>query len=154
MKSKKIKTIILFLIGFCGYITMEVLFRRYSYPLMGLCGSISILCFDKINDKISWDIDILVQGICGSLLITFIELVIGEMFIHGYLPAMWDYSNMPLNYKGIICLPFSLIWVFVTIFAIMVADAVNYYVFEELPVPYYKLFGRTIITFNKKYYKL
>lgn len=29
-------------------------------------------------------------------------------------------------------------------------DAITYYVFEELPVPYYKLFGKVILRFKEK----
>lgn len=149
---KKInKTLILFLFGFMAYITIEVCYRGYSYPLMGVCGGIAILLLDKINNRISWDTDILIQGACGSLIITFFEYVIGELFLNGVLPVMWDYSNVFLNYKGIICLPFSLIWVVLSIIAVIIADAINYYLLDdEEVIPYYKLFGKTILKFKSK----
>lgn len=129
---KKInKNLILFLFGFMAYITIEVCYRGYSYPLMGICGGIAVLLIDKINNKISWDTDILIQGACGSLIITFFEFVIGELFLNGVLPVMWDYSNVFLNYKGIICLPFSLIWVVLSIVAVIIADAINYYLLDD-----------------------
>lgn len=149
------KNLVLFIVGFTSYITIEVLFRGYSYPLMGACGGIAILLLDKINDRISWDVDILLQGLCGSALITSSELIIGELALHTTLiPQMWDYSNTPLNFDGVICLPFIIVWFFLAIVAIFVADAINYYVFEELPVPYYKLFGKTIFQFPVKNCKL
>lgn len=154
MRYSLTKNFLLFYIGFTTYITMEVLFRGYSFPLMGLCGGIAIVILDKINDRISWDMDVIIQGLLGSLLITLFELIVGEISLHGYLPAMWDYSNLPFNYRGIICFPFSVLWIFVSIFGIMVADAINYYVLEELPVPYYRLFGKRIITFKEKHCRL
>ena len=45
-----LKNTILFLIGFCAYITIEVLYRGFSYPLMGLCAGIAIVILDKINE--------------------------------------------------------------------------------------------------------
>lgn len=69
--------------------------------------------------------------------------------LQGHLP-MWDYSNMPFNFEGVICLPFSLIWIGVSIIGIFIADAIKYYMFGELPIPYYKLFGKTIIKYKKK----
>lgn len=64
---------------------------------------------------------------------------------------MWDYSNVFLNYKGIICLPFSLAWVGLSIVAVVIADAINYYLLDdEEVVPYYKLFGKTIFKFTTK----
>lgn len=149
---KKInKTLVLFLFGFMAYVTLEVIYRGYSYPLMGLCGAITILLLDQINNKISWDVDILLQGVIGSLIITFFEFVIGELFLNGVLPVMWDYSNLFLNYKGIICLPFSLAWIGLSIVAVVIADAINYYLLDdEEVVPYYKLFGKTIFKFKSK----
>lgn len=149
---KKInKILVLFLFGFMAYVTLEVIYRGYSYPLMGLCGAITILLLDQINNKISWDVDILFQGIIGSLIITFFEYVIGELFLNGVLPVMWNYSNVFLNYKGIICLPFSLAWVGLSIVAVVIADAINYYLLDdEEVVPYYKLFGKTIFKFKSK----
>ena len=76
------------------------------------------------------------------------ELIIGKMFLAGYLPVMWDYSSVPLNYQGIVCVPFSVVWMALSFVAIIVADAINYYVFKEKPVPYYKCFGRVIFRFN------
>lgn len=149
-----VKTVVLFLVGFCIYITIETLFRGYSYALMGICGGLAIIILDKINNKVSWDLDIIIQCSIGSLIVTLMELIIGSLFLAGYLPVMWDYSSMPMNYRGIICLPFSIAWMFLSFAGILVADSINYYIFEELPIPYYKIFGKTFLTFKKKQCKL
>lgn len=151
MVMKINKNLVLFIVGFMAYITIEVCFRGYSYPLMGVCGALAVVLLDKVNNKLSWNTDIIVQGLIGSALITFFELVIGELALHtSIVPVMWDYSNMPLNFDGVICLPFSLAWVVLSWVAVFVADAITYYAFEELPVPYYKLFGKVILRFKEK----
>lgn len=151
MVVKVNKNIVLFVVGFMTYITIEVLFRGYSFALMGACGGLAIVILDKINNKLSWNTDILIQALIGSLLITFFELVIGELALHTSLvPVMWDYSDVPLNFDGVICLPFSLAWAGLSLVAVFIADAITYYVFEELPVPYYKLFGKVILRFKEK----
>lgn len=151
MSKKVYKNIILFTVGFCLYITIEVLFRGYSFPLMGVCAGLVIVLLDKINDYISWDIDILVQCTLGMLMVTIMELIIGTIFLDtNLLPVMWDYSNLPLNFRGIICIPFMALWMILSFIAILVADSINYYVFDEEPAPYYKLFGHTIIQFKEK----
>lgn len=66
---------------------------------------------------------------------------------------MWDYHNMPLNIDDIICLPFSFIWIFLSIIAIFIADSINYYVFDETPVPYYKLSNKIILKYKKNHIK-
>lgn len=149
MKKTILKNVVLSVAGGLSYGIIELIYRQKTYYLMILCGAIAIILLDKINDYISWDMDILLQGCIGSLIITGMEFTIGNLYLMGIVPKMWDYSNVWLNYKGIICLPFSLIWILLSICAILLADAINYYVFHELPVPYYKLFGKTIIRFKK-----
>lgn len=147
---KCLRKTVLFMTGFCVYITIEVCFRGYSYPIMGLCGGLILIMVDLINEKISWDMDILLQGIIGAAVATLIEFIIGMICIRCGFALMWNYSDMPLNYKGIICLPYSIVWIFVSIAGVFLADAINYYVFGRLPEPYYKLFGRTIIKYPKR----
>lgn len=150
MKKIILKNVVLFGVGGLAYGLIEVIYRQKTYPLMILCGGIAIVLLDKINNHISWDMDILLQGCIGSALITGMEFIIGNLSLAGVLPKMWDYSNVWMNYKGIICLPFSLIWIVLSICAIILADAINYYIFDELPIPYYRLFGRVIIRFKEK----
>lgn len=146
-----VKTVVLFILGYCLYVAIEVTYRGYSFPIMGCCGGLAILLLDQINNRISWDIDILVQGLIGSVLVSFMELVIGELALHTDLvPVMWDYSNIIWNFDGVVCLPFSLVWMGLSIVAVIVADAYNYYVFGDMPTPYYKCFGRVICTFPER----
>ncbi|MBE7037471.1 MAG: hypothetical protein E7404_01055 [Ruminococcaceae bacterium] len=147
---KTLRYAVLFLTGFCTYITIEVCYRGYSYPLMGLCGGIILIVIDSINEKISWYIDILLQGIIGSFIVTGVELIVGGIFFIFNLNPMWDYSNVPFNFYGIISLPYSLIWIVISILGIILADVINYYVFNIQPVPYYKFFGHTIFKFKEK----
>ena len=145
-----LKFVTLFAVGFFGYAGIELLYRHYTYILMAICGGIAIVLLDRINDEISWDLDILIQGSIGSLIITGMEFIIGELYLRGILPKMWDYTTMPLNYKGIVCLPFSLAWVALSIVAIVIADWINYYIFKENATPYYKLFGMIIYRFRDR----
>lgn len=141
LKFTFFRYVVLWLVGFCVYITIEVLFRGYSFPLMGVVGGIDFLLIGIINNKISWDIDLSIQAIIGSFIITMSELIVGtidRMYLHY---NMWDYSNLIFNYKGIICLEFSIIWIFISVLGIFVDDSINYYVFREEPLPYYSLLG-------------
>lgn len=145
------KNSILFIFGFCVYITIEVLFRGYSNAVCGAMGGLAVVVLDKINDEISWDFDLFWQAVIGSLLITFMELVIGLISRYSsIIPVMWDYSNMPFNYKGVICLPFSIAWIFLSVVAIFLADAINYYFFNDSEQPHYVLFGKFVFSFPAK----
>ena len=145
-----IKNIILFLVGYCAYIAIEVTFRGVSYPLMGICAGLAVIIIDKINDYISWDIDIILQGVIGSIVITIFELIIGEISLRTeLLPIMWNYSNVPLNFDGVVCVPFSLIWIGLSIIGILVADTINYYIINIQPCPYYKCMGKVVLKFRE-----
>jgi sterol desaturase/sphingolipid hydroxylase (fatty acid hydroxylase superfamily) len=139
------KLLTLFLVGYCTYIALEVTYRNVSYPLMGCVGGISLLLFDQINNKISWNLDLILQGFIGSAIVTSFELFVGEALKVLNHPLMWDYSNMPFNYDGVICLPFSIVWIIITILGILVADAYNYYLFHEEPRPYYWIIGHYFV---------
>lgn len=123
---------------------IEMLYRGYTFVLMGIVGGISFVMINSFNDCISWDLDLLIQGIMGSAIITSMELIIGISLKMLMLPPMWDYSSMRANYQGVICLPFSLIWVVLSIVGVFLADAIDYYLFHSEQRPYYKLFGKVI----------
>lgn len=45
-----------------------------------------------------------------SLIMTLIELIGGEILLKYFNLRLWDYSNEKFNYKGFICLKFSIFW--------------------------------------------
>lgn len=140
-KKHILKYLILFLVGYCVYIAIEVTFRNYSFPLMGIVGAISFILIDRINEVMPWDTDLIIQSVIGSLIVTTFELIVGEGLKFFNQPPMWDYSSLPLNFDGVICLPFSLVWVLLSAIAILLADAINYYLLHEKPTPHYKILG-------------
>lgn len=140
-KKHILKYLILFLVGYCVYIAIEVTFRNYSFPLMGIVGAISFILIDRINEVMPWDTDLIIQSVIGSLIVTVFELIVGEGLKFFNQPPMWDYSSLPLNFDGVICLPFSLVWVLLSAIAILLADAINYYLLHEEPAPHYKILG-------------
>ena len=48
---------------------------------------------------------------------------------------VWDYSNIPFNLDGQICLLFSFFWIFISLIAIILDDLLRYVLFDE---PYHK----------------
>lgn len=137
-RKELIKPFLLFCIGFCAYITIEIIFRGYSYPLMGLIGALAFIIIDTLNNKISWNIPLVVQMLIGSFVITLLELFAGIYSRSIMNIAMWDYSNEWGNFMGLICPLFSFLWFLLSLVAIILADAVNYYILHENPRPYYK----------------
>ncbi|MCI9582369.1 MAG: hypothetical protein HFG46_01590 [Clostridium sp.] len=151
------KSLFLFFVGFTAYLAIEVCFKSAvshgglgcSHPLCGIMGGLSFLIFDQFNNELSWHLDLILQGMLGSCVVTLFELTVGlwdKYFLH---IGMWDYSNMPFHYQGVICLPFSLIWIGVSVIAILIADAINYYILDEEPCPHYHV-GNLILRYKEK----
>lgn len=42
---------------------------------------------------------------------TLIEYITGYLMMNYFSTAYWDYSSIPFNFKGYICVPFSAAWV-------------------------------------------
>ena len=51
--------------------------------------------------------------------------------------GVWDYSTLPFNILGQICLPFSLLWIIISCLAIILDDYLRYWIFNE-EKPHYK----------------
>lgn len=148
MTKQIIKNIILFILFGCFYVTIEVFFRGYSYPLMFLVAGIASVLIDKLNNKISWDMSLPLQVIIGTVIILILELTSGLFALHVLGVRMWDYRNMPWNiFEGLLCPQFALIWMIMTLGIIVMADAINYYWLHDEERPYYVLRRN-----GKKYY--
>ena len=123
----------LFFIFFTGSILgwcLETVFRRFCpenksrkwinpgfligpyLPLygFGLCTLFILSEVEKIlplsNPVAAKAAVIILMAVCMTLL----ELIAGLIFVKGMNVKLWDYSNKRFNYKGIICLEFSVYW--------------------------------------------
>jgi uncharacterized membrane protein len=52
-----------------------------------------------------------------------VELAAGMLVNRGY--DVWDYRHMPLNFMGQICMPFSLLWIGISLVAIFLYDRMD-----------------------------
>lgn len=91
-----------------------------------------------INEILPWSMSIILQGIIGSIMITLVEFLSG-CYLNLYLMlGIWDYSQLPFNILGQVCLQFSLIWIILSILAVVVDDYLRYWLFDE-EKPHYRL---------------
>ena len=137
--KQRLKIFILFLIGGFIYIAIELGFRGHSHWTMFLLGGLCFILIGGLNNYISWEMSIIKQGIIGALIINSLEFIFG-LVLNLYLNlGIWDYSNMPFNILGQICLPFLIGWFFLSLVAIFVDDWLRYILFKE-EKPHYHLF--------------
>lgn len=121
MKNFILKEFIIFLIFGFIYCILEIFFRGYTFISMFFIGGICGVLIGLINDKTP-DIPLFYQCLLGSIIVTLIEFIAGYILNLKLGLHMWDYSNLPYNYKGQICLMFSCIWFFLSIPVIYLDD--------------------------------
>ncbi len=111
---KLLATSSLFVLGAIGYFFIEIVFRGHSHWSMMLCGGISLAFIGGLNAKFPYAFLPVKAAIC-AVFITAVELIFGifDNVIMGW--QVWDYSEMPLNFMGQICLSFSLCWYLLSI---------------------------------------
>jgi uncharacterized membrane protein len=109
----------LFLVGGLLYIFIEIVYRGYSHPFMFVLGGLSLILVGLLNER-KKPPSIVFQMIEGGIIITILELITGLLFNMDY--EIWDYRNIPLNFKGQICLPFTMVWCLLSFIAIKLDD--------------------------------
>ena len=130
------KNMVIFYFGGMLYLGLELLWRGWSHGSMFILGG---LCFLLIGllDKVFPRMPVLAQMLAGTGIILAVDLY-GGMSLNRWLGwAVWDYSRMPFNYLGQICLPFALLWFPVSGAAILAEDWLRKRLFGE-PAPRYR----------------
>lgn len=102
------KNCVLFYLGGGAYMLMEVGFRGWSHGSMFLAGGSCFLLLGSL-EKASPRLPLGARMILGSVIITSVELLTGLLVNRQY--QVWDYRGQPWNFHGQICLPFSALWV-------------------------------------------
>lgn len=123
--------LVLFLIGGTIYYAIEILWRGHSTWQMILVGGICFLFCGSVNEFLNWDMLIWKQMLICSIGITAIEFLAGYILNIVLQLGIWDYSRVPLNILGQICLPFSLAWYILSLPAIILDDYMRYWMFKE-----------------------
>ncbi len=123
----------LFMVGSITGWFMELFFNRYIgkmhkwinpgflqgpyLPIYGF-GTVILYILSYLLARVSMGsifFDIILIFILASLLMSLLELIGGEFFLRCLKMRLWDYRNEKFNYKGLICLRFSLLWGIVSV---------------------------------------
>ncbi|MBQ8556248.1 MAG: hypothetical protein IJ438_10320 [Clostridia bacterium] len=94
-----------FLLGAVGYPALELLTRGRTHYSMAIAGGASTLLIRHLSRL---PIGRGKRAILCGLGITGIEYACGRLWNRSY--RVWDYRSMPLNWRGQICLPYTLLW--------------------------------------------
>lgn len=134
-----IKNLILFEIGGLIYNLIEILYRGNTHWTMFIVGGLCFLLVGWINKFFSWDLALWKQMLIGGAIITIVEFVSGCIINLWLGWNVWDYSHIPLNILGQVCIPFYFAWVGLSLIAIIVDDVIRWLFFGE-EKPKYKIF--------------
>ena len=78
-------------------------------PIYGF-GAIILYFVCGLSLKIDFLYNPILVIVISVILLTLLELISGMIFLKFFNLRLWDYSNRKFNFKGLICLRFSLYW--------------------------------------------
>lgn len=137
----------LFLIGSLGGFFLELFYRKIVFkkwikpgvfkgfylPLYGMGLSICYWCY-------TLEIPLVFKLILVMISLTLIEFICGLIFIKGLKIPLWDYSNNFLNYRGLICMKFSIYW--------LVLESIFFFIFKYVTIFVTVLMNVIVVAFE------
>lgn len=138
MLDKLYKYAILGITGGFIYSLIEVISRGYTHWSMFLLGGICFIFLGLLNEVFSWNTPLLLQMLCGTVIITALEFITGCIVNLWLGWGVWDYSNEKFNLHGQICFKYSCYWFFLSLIGIVLDDYLRYCFFNE-EKPRYKI---------------
>ena len=129
-----------FVYGFLGWCT-EVIFAAFKQhrfvnrgflngpicPIYGVGVTLVIACLEAFQSNL------LLLYISSVILVTVLEGVTGWAMDKLFHNKWWDYSNMPFNIGGYVCLLFSLIWGVACVFIVYFVHPLIHQVLSLIP---------------------
>lgn len=99
---------------------MEILWRGRTHWSMLIAGGVCFSFFAFLGEKMK-SCSLFLKGLAGGAFITAVEFLFGILFNIILKKKVWDYSKMPFNIAGQICLLYSAFWMVLSIAGIPLA---------------------------------
>lgn len=109
------KKSLLFYLGGCAYMGMELLWRGWSHGSMFLAGGICFLLIGHLGE-VKPKLPLPLRALVGAGIITMVELGMGLVVNRSY--TVWDYRDQPWNLWGQVCPLFTVLWIPIALAAI------------------------------------
>lgn len=113
-----------FVSGGIGYGIIELIWRGRTHWTMIIAGGICFVLFSLIAEKCKKRTLIYKSLLC-ALSVTAVEFVFGEIFNNLLKMNVWDYSSMPFNIRGQVCLLYTFLWGVLGAIFLPIADMMN-----------------------------
>jgi len=108
--------------------TLEFIWRGRSHGSMFLLGGACFLLLGQLYKGFQ-KICLSIKMLLGSALVTALELLTGLLVNRSY--RVWDYRDLPFQFLGQISLVFSLLWVPVSLGAMLLYDGAERLLFRR-----------------------
>ena len=125
------KAVLWLILGGMVYFTIEGVWRipsngGWANIAMLLIGGVCFFLIGNINQFPKfYKLSMRLQSLIGAAVILLMEFISGCIFNLWLGLEIWDYSDMPLNVCGQICLLYGILWFFLVPFAIWLEDKLN-----------------------------
>ena len=118
---------VLFFIGGRVYTWIELLWRGFTHWSMFLLGGGCFVIMGLLNEhKFKWKQSLLLQSLISAIAITILEFFTGCIVNLWLGWNVWDYSGLPFNLWGQICLQYFLLWIPLSMIGIILDDWIRY----------------------------
>ncbi len=127
-----LRNISLFFLGAALYYSIEVAWRGYSHFSMAICGGLGMCGIYALGAREAKypPLDLVRRCLGGMLIITSLEFVTGCIVNLWLGWSVWDYSDMPYQFLGQVCLPYVLLWFALSVPINLLCDILRRFVFE------------------------
>lgn len=115
----------MFVLGGGLYVALEFFWRGRSHVSMFLAGGAALALFGGVVTRFE-ALPMAALCLMGSVLITALEFIAGAVVNVRLRLAVWDYSRLPFNLYGQICLRYSLLWFGLSAPAVVIVKVVNH----------------------------
>lgn len=122
---------ILFGLGGIFYVIIELLWRGNSHWSMFVLGGLCFLIIGLINEQSRGKIPLILQMSISAVIITVLEFFTGYIVNIRLDMNVWNYSDLPYNIMGQVCLLYTILWFFLSLLCIIADDWLRYRLFGE-----------------------
>ena len=109
------KQAVLFYLGGCAYMGLELLWRGRSHGSMFIAGGTCFLLIGQLN-QVQPRLPLPLRAVTGAGIVPMVELGVGLLCNRNF--EVWDYRERAGNFLGQICPAFTVLWIPVSLMAL------------------------------------
>jgi uncharacterized membrane protein len=98
---------------------------------MVILGGVCFVIIGLLNEFYTWKMALISQMFISAIIITVLEFITGSIVNLWLNLGVWDYSYMPYNFLGQICLLYTNLWFLLSLPAIVIDDYIRYFFMRE-----------------------